>query len=199
MEKTHPQNPFERYADDLVVHCTTQEEAKGLKDSIEQRLAYYKLQLHPEKTRIIYCKDSNRRGQHPNKSFDFLGFTFRPRFAKDRWGQYFISYLPAISTKAAVKIRQTIKKWKIGSRTDMSIGEIGNRINPILRGWINYYRQFYRSELYSLFQWLDTTLCRWVMKKYRRMKRRAYHWLGELKKSNPGLLAHWKIQSATGR
>jgi RNA-directed DNA polymerase len=91
MRKEHPDMPFERYADDIVAHCKTEEQARALKQSIERRLAQCKLEAHPEKTKIAYCKDDDRRGRYPNEKFDFLGYTFRPRRSKNRWGKYFYS------------------------------------------------------------------------------------------------------------
>ena len=115
MQRKYPGVRFERYADDAIVHCRSEEEARSVLDAIRGRLAECGLELHPEKTRVVYCKDDDRRGKHEHVKFDFLGYTFQPRRAKNRWGRYFISFLPAISTKAAKAIRQTIRAWRMAS------------------------------------------------------------------------------------
>jgi len=183
--------PFERYADDIVVHCATEQEAQALKVRIEQRFLCCKLQLHPEKTRIVYCKDTNRKGQFPNVNFDFLGFTFRPRWAKNKWGKYFVGFLPAISTKSSARIRETIRSMGLDRKTYLNIEGLGERLNPMIRGWTNYYGSFYRSAMDSLFYWLDNILRRWVMTTYRKCWERACFWLDQVKASRPDLLAHW--------
>jgi RNA-directed DNA polymerase len=152
MRKTHSDVPFERYADDVVVHCKTEKQAQAVRRSIEQRLAQCKLQLHPQKTKIVYCKDGNRPGGHEHEKFDFLGYTFRPRRAKNRWGEYCIGFTPNVSSPAATKMRQTMRRWRVHRRSDQAVEALARMWNPVLRGWIQYYGRFYKSALYSVFR-----------------------------------------------
>ena len=161
MDRKYPKNPFARYADDIIVHCKTRKEAERLKDAIEKRLRECKLELHPEKTHIVYCKDDDRNGNYPNMKFDFLSYTFRARGAKRKTGEMFIGFLPAISDKAKRTIRQKMRNWKLHLRSGSCLEDIAKEINPILRGWINYYGKFYKSELNRLFTTLNSRLGRW--------------------------------------
>jgi RNA-directed DNA polymerase len=124
MRRTYPQNPFARYADDVVVHCQTESEAGALRQAIAGRLAQCKLELHPEKTKIVYCKDDDRRGHYSNEKFDFLGFTFRARRSKNRWGKYFINFSPAVSDKAAKTMRRTMRSWRLHLRSDKALDDL---------------------------------------------------------------------------
>ncbi|WP_341817641.1 group II intron reverse transcriptase/maturase [Wolbachia endosymbiont (group A) of Pherbina coryleti] len=148
MKKNYPTVLFERYVDDAIVHCRTKKQAEFMKVMIEERLAEYKLKLHPEKTQIVYCKDDDRREEFPTQNFDFLGYTFRPRVAKNKMRNYFVSFLPAISNKAKKKIKKTIKSWRIHRITWTTLEEISKKIDPIVRGWFQYYGRFYKSEMY---------------------------------------------------
>jgi RNA-directed DNA polymerase len=138
MRRVFPSVPFERYADDAIVHCTSLAQAGQVQEAIRARLVECGLQLHPDKTRIVYCKDSKRPGSHEHESFDFLGFTFRPRKAKDKYGRYFVSFLPAVSNSAAKAKRQETRRWRLHLRTSQDLKDIAAFINPIVRGWINY-------------------------------------------------------------
>jgi RNA-directed DNA polymerase len=196
MAKTHPDVPFERYADDMVVHCKTQEQAQAVLQSIEQRLKLCKLELHPEKTKIVYCKDDDRRGTHTHEKFDFLGYAFQPRRSKNRWGKFFINFSPAVSNAATTKMRQEMRQWCLHLRSDKSLDDLAHMWNPTLRGWINYYGKFYKSALYPVFQHLNRTLVRWAMRKYKKLKRhqrRATYWLGRVACREPKLFAHWHL------
>lgn len=196
---------IERYADDILVHCKTEREAINLKETIKQRLLECKLELHPEKTKIVYCKDDDRRGSYENEKFDFLGYTFRPRRSKNRYGKYFINFSPAVSDKAAKAMRQTMRSWQLHLRSDKSIEDIGHMFYSTINGWINYYGKFYKSELYPVFEHLNRLLVRWAMKKYKRLKRhqrRATYWVGKVAKREPYLFPHWKhfkVLPATGQ
>ena len=150
MRRNFKHIPFERYADDIVVHCISVEQAGMVKGIIEKRLQQCRLGLHPEKTKIVYCKDSGRQGSYPNEKFDFLGYGFRPRLSNSRYGGYFVSFLPAISDEAVKSMRRTIRSWRIHRMTDKSIEDLANIFNPVIRGWINYYGQFYKSALYPV-------------------------------------------------
>jgi len=196
--------PFERYADDAIVHCKSEKQARWLKEAIGKRLAECKLELHPEKTKIVYCKDVDRRGNYPREKFDFLGYTFRPRRSKNRWGKYFVNFTPAVSDKAAREMRRTMRCWHLHLRSDKTLEDLSRMFNPILRGWINYYGRYYRSALYPTLRVLDRTLVRWATRKYKRLRghpRRATHWLGRIARREPYLFAHWEIglQPAAGR
>lgn len=196
MRKNYPQSPFERYADDAVVHCRTELEAKQLKETIAARLAQCKLELHAEKTKIVYCKDDKRRGKYPNEKFDFLGFTFRPRGSKNRRGEIFVSFSPAVSDKAAKSIRGTMRRWQVHLRSDKKLEDLAQKYNPVIRGWINYYGSYYRSALYPVFRQLERSLIRWVTRKYKQFRfhnQKATHWLARIARRDPDLFAHWRL------
>jgi RNA-directed DNA polymerase len=196
MRRNYPSIPFERYADDIIVHCRSEKQARWIRSKVEKRLLQCKLELHPEKTEIVYCKNENRQGNYPNERCDFLGYTFRPRKAKSREGKYFIGFIPAVSDKAAKRMRQVMRSWRFHRRSDLSIEDLSRFSNPILRGWINYYGQYYKSELYCTFEVLNRILIRWAMRKYKKLKghrRRAAHWLGRIACRHPQLFAHWQV------
>lgn len=196
MRRTHPAVPFARYADDSVVHCRTEQQAQQVLASIQRRLNQWRLAMHPEKTRIVYCKDEDRKGQSPHEKFDFLGYTFRPRRSKNRWGKTFINFTPAVSNEAATKMRQEMRRWRLPLRSDKAIDDLARMWNPALRGWIQYYGRFYKSALYPVFRHLNGLLVRWAMRKYKRLRRhrrRAEHWLGGLVRREPRLFAHWHL------
>ena len=155
------------------------------------------LELHPEKTRIVYCKDDDRPGEHEHVKFDFLGYTFQPRRAKNRWGKYFISFLPAISSKAAKAIRQTIREWRMAStRNNQRLEDLARFTNPVVRGWMNYYGRFYRSKCVQVLRHFNEALARWARRKFKRFKRReraSMHWLGCIARRDPNLFVLWQL------
>jgi RNA-directed DNA polymerase len=196
MRRNHKDIPFERYADDILVHCKSERQAGWIKSVIESRLAECQLELHPEKTKIVYCKDQIRRGNYPNEKFDFLGFTFRARTAVGRNGTFFVSFLPAVSDQAVKSIRAKIRSWRIHRNSDKSLKDLAGILNPQIQGWINYYGRFYKSALSPIFKQLNRSLQRWAMRKYKKLrgrKRRAYHWLGRIAKQMRYLFAHWRL------
>jgi RNA-directed DNA polymerase len=196
MRKTHPEVPFERYADDVIAHCESEEQAQAVKRNIEARLRRCKLELHPEKTKIVYCKDDDRRGSYPNEKFDFLGYTFRARRSKNRWGKYFINFSPAVSNQAATKMRREMRRWRLHLRSDKALDDLAHMWNPVLRGWINYYGRFYKSALHPVFRHLNRTLIRWASRKHKRLRghqRRAEYWLGGVARREPRMFAHWQL------
>ena len=203
MRRQYPQVPFERYADDGICHCRSKAEAEGLRVAIERRFAECGLELNAQKTRIVYCKKGNRRGEYPEQKFDFLGFTFRPRRARSRTGSLFVGFNPAISNRAAKSICDTMRRWKLHRRTDKSLDDLARMFNPVLRGWINYYGSFYKSALYRVFQHLNNILVRWASRKYKRLRgrnRRACHWLQRIGRQQPWLFEHWQLsQVKVGR
>lgn len=196
MRKHYPQVPFERYADDVICHCKTEEQARQLKDALEVRLEQCGLRLHPKKTKIVYCRDDNRRGNYPDEKFDFLGFTFRPRLSKNRGGKYFVNFSPAIGAKAVRKINQRIRSWRLHLRNGKTLEELADACNPVIRGWINYYGSYYRSALYNIARRLDIHLAKWAEWKYKKLRghsRRAHQWIRDIKRREPNLFAHWHM------
>ena len=196
MQRYYPHIPFERFADDGVCHCRTQAEAEELKLALEQSLADCGLTLHPDKTRIVYCKDDDRPGEYPNIAFDFLGYTFRPRCSKNRWGKFFVGFSPAISNKAAKAIRQEVRSWKLHLRSDKQLDDLARMFNATIRGWVNYYGAFYKSALYPILRYIDRRLTLWATRKFKRLRRRrrrASHWLTRVVRRQPGLFAHWRL------
>ena len=203
MRRNHSSIPFERYADDILVHCKSEGQARWIKSAIEKRLQQCRLQLHPQKTKIVYCKDSSRRGNYSNEKFDFLGYTFRPRLSKSRKGEFFVNFSPAVGDEAAKSMRRAIRGWRIHRMSDKSIEDISRIFNPVLRGWLNYYGRFYKSALYPIFDQLNCALKRWAMRKYKKLRgrqRRARYWLGRIARREPNLFVHWRsVRPAAGR
>ena len=194
MRTTHPEVPFERYADDVVAHCKTEKQAKRILDSIRERLQRCHLELHPVKTKVVYCKDGDRRGRYLEEKFDFLGYSFRPRRSKNRRGKFFINFSPAVSNEAAKKMRQEMRSWRIHLRSDKEIDDLARMWNPVLRGWIQYYGRFYKSALYPVLRHFNRCLVRWAMRKFKRFRghqRQAEHWLGGIARREPRMFAHW--------
>ena len=186
-----------------VVHCHSRADAETLHDSMKRRFAECKLELHPTKTRIVYCKDNDRRGEHPETKFDFLGYTFRPRRSKNRYGKFFINFTPAASNKAKKAMRQRIHDWRIHLKPGLTLEDLAKVINPVIRGWINYYGRFYKSELYSVLKHMNRALVRWAVRKYKKLaghNRQATYWLGRIASREPKLFVHWQmgIVPATG-
>lgn len=193
--RKHPGVPFERYADDMIVHCDTEEDARRVLSSITERFEELGLRLHPEKTKIVYCKDTNRPGTSEHTSFEFLGYTFRGRTAKGRWG-LFVNFSPAISPNAKKAIGRTVRSWHLNRRSDTDLSGIAEEINPVVRGWINYYGAFNRSQLSFLARRLDEHLLRWAMQKFKRLRgkpAKAWEWIRAVRQQRPTLFAHWHL------
>ena len=202
MKRIYPHIQFERYADDAICHCKSAEEAQALWSALADRFAACKLVLHPEKTRIVYCKDANRRGDFPNQSFDFLGFSFRAR--KTMWQGILPAhgFMPAASPKALTAISRTIRRWTLHQRSDKSLQDLANMYNLYIGGWINYYGQFYRAQLRSTLQRIDGYLVRWARRKYKRLRERpkgTRDWLARVRRADPNLFAHWRLVNVAGR
>ena len=199
MQKEFPCIHFERYADDIVVHCRSQKQLEFIERKIRERFAQCKLELCQEKTKIVYCKDSNRNGEYPVKSFDFLGYTFRPRSTRDKEGKFFVSFSPAVSCKSLKAMRQKIKLHPlIKGCFSLSIEELAKTINPMIQGWINYYTRFRRSSMSSIYDYINSKLIKWGMRKHKSLERRKWRsgkWLRELCLNNPTLFAHWRVWS----
>ena len=188
-----------------LIHCVSEAQARQVLEAVRERLKQCGLELHPVKTKIVYCKDDDRRGDYEHIKFDFLGYTFQPRRARNRWGKFFVSFLPAISNKAAKAIRQTIRGWKLAAtRNNQSLEDLARLTDPYVRGWMNYYGRFYRSKLVQVLRHLNNALNRWALRKFKRFRRReraATHWLGRIAQRDGKLFALWQlgIKPAAGR
>lgn len=202
MDKQHPKAPFERFADDIVIHCQEFTEAVMIKDAVAARLAEWKLRINEEKSRIVYCKDDNRKGNHKPIALQFLAHEFKPRRAQNhRDGSIFTAYLPAISGKARKRICEQIREWRVMTRTQHTLEDLSKDFNPQLRGWLNYFGKFYKSALEPLLDHVDETLARWVKRKYKKLRthKKARVWLMRVKARQPNLFAHWKWQLGASR
>jgi group II intron reverse transcriptase/maturase len=199
MRVNYPGVPFERYADDAICHCRSEEQARVLRAALEARFAACKLQLNCEKTRIVYCKDAHRRGSYPQQQFDFLGYTFRPRRAMTRRRELFVSFIPAVSARAGKSMRKQIRRWRLHRRTDLQLDDLAHWIRPVLSGWVRYYGYLYPSALLQALRTLDAFLVRWARRKYRRLRdhhTRAWVWLARVRQRQRYLFAHWTLVSA---
>ncbi len=197
MERTHPNLPWCRYADDGLVHCRSEQEAQALKAELQARLAECHLELHPTKTRIVYCKDRKRKGKYPNVKFDFLGYCFRPRRVQKRQDKtLFCGFNPAVSPAAMKDMRATIRELNFRYQTQLSLEEIAQKLNPLLRGWTEYYGRYAPSALYPLLRYVNQTLVAWVMRKFKRWKgrkTRASQFLQRLARERADLFVHWQL------
>ena len=194
MARNYPGCPFERFADDGVVHCVSRRQAEEVLAAIAGRMGEVGLRLHPDKTRVVYCKDGRRRGEYEHTSFTFLGFTFRARKVRDRHGGYFTGFLPAMSTEALKAKSAELRDMRIHRRTDLTVDDLAGWLNPIVAGWMQYYGRFYRSEMSRLLQRVSTYLRRWAGRKYRRLRphKKFQRWWTGLIDRQPGLFAQWK-------
>jgi RNA-directed DNA polymerase len=196
MRRKYPDISFERYADDAICHCQSEAQALELRQALEQRFAECRLQLHPQKTKVVYCKDANRVEQYPERSFDFLGYTFRPRQAVNRKGERFLAFLPAVSKTAARKMRCRVRRWRLHRRNDLELDEIARQVRPVLTGWVRYYGRFYPSKLQEELRTIDAFIVRWATRKYKRFQGHTmatWDWLRSVKRRNPRLFAHWSL------
>jgi len=195
MAREFPGCPFERYADDAIVHCKTRRQAQYVLSRIAQRMQEVGLTLNPDKTRIVYCKDGRRRGEHEHTSFTFLGYAFRGRGARSRNGRIFNGFLPAISPEALKAKSVELRRMRIHRRTDLSLDDLARWLNPIVSGWINYYGRFYRTALDPLLKRVNVYLRRWAGRKYKRLRthKRFSRWWTGLLTRQPGLFAHWRL------
>src|SRR6516162_3798624 len=195
--RTHPDLPWCRYADDGLVHCRSEREAEALRAELQARLAECHLELHPTKTKIVYCKDGKRKATYPNVKFDFLGYCFRPRWAKRlRDNTMFCGFNPAVSPAALKTMRSAIRDLGIRHRTQMSLADIARQINPLLRGWIEYYGRYAPSALHPVLRYVNQTLLAWARRKFKRFaahKIRASRFLQSIAKNNAELFVHWRV------
>jgi group II intron reverse transcriptase/maturase len=170
MARTFPTIQFERYVDDAVVHCVSKAQAVMVAKSIGNRMVEVGLRLHPDKTKIVYCKDGNRRDSYEHTAFTFLGYTFRARGARTRTGKVFTSFGPAISKEALKRISVTVRRWRLDRKTGQTLAELARWINPIVRGWMQYYGRFNPSALYRVLQRINTYLMRFLRNKFKRVR-----------------------------
>ena len=196
MARSYPGVLFERYCDDVIVHVRSEREARRLRAAIAARLAECGLELNERKTRIVYCKDSTRRGSYEHESFDFLGYRFRPRLSRSKSGGQFVNFLPAVADDARKRLGREIR-WRIVVRwSGKTLTDLARSINVIVRGWINYYGRFYRSELVRLLKRINEYLVRWARWKYKRLRRypaKARRFLAAVFRRQPDLFAHWRF------
>lgn len=196
MKRVNPSCPFVRYADDAVVHCRTRKQAEEVMRSIALRLADCGLTMHPEKSKVVYCKDSNRTASYPHVSFTFLGFTFRPRVAVNRQKRAFTNFLPGVSADALKRMRKEVRGWRIHRQTPGTLVELAQQYNPKIRGWWNYFGAFYRTAMRGLSQYIDQKLELWARRKYKtlsRNKQRSAGWLRKMKNETPRMFSHWSV------
>jgi group II intron reverse transcriptase/maturase len=195
--RCYPNAPFERYADDAIIHCGSEEQAKLILRHLKQRLAECKLELHPQKTRIVYCKDKDRTGEYPTTEFDFLGYTFKRMFIKDRTGRLQFNFLPSVSKKSAKSFRERIRQMEIHLMSGSKIEMIAERLNPVVRGWVNYFGKFNKSAMKFTLDCINRILVKWAMCKYKRFRGREYRareWMQEIAKREPNMFAHWTLK-----
>jgi RNA-directed DNA polymerase len=196
MKRNYSNIPWCRYADDGLVHCRTEEEAKHILELLKKRFEECGLTLHPDKTKIIYCKDGSRKGKHKEIKFDFLGYTFRPRLVKNsKRNSMFVSFTPAVSKTALKSMKETTRQWNLRNRSDLRLEDIAKMYNPIIRGWLEYYGKYCPSAMYQFCRHFNKTLVAWAMSKYKKLKghkTRASKFLEKISERNPKIFAHWK-------
>ena len=200
MAREHPDLPWCRYADDGLVHCRTEAEAVAMKTALATRLAECQLEMHPEKTKIVYCKDGKRRGKYPNTKFDFLGYCFRTRGAINRKRQMFTGFGPQVSASSLKAMRQEIRELHLRRRTHVRLADIAREINPILQGWLNYYGRYSPAAMHLVWKYVNATLIAWAMRKYKRYAGRkiaAGRMIGSIANKRRRLFVHWH-QSKVG-
>lgn len=201
MRRTYPQSPFARYADDAVVHCRSQAQAEAVMRTIASRLEECGLRMHPEKSKIVYCKDSNRTGTYPNVQFTFLGFTFRPRDAwSEKRNRRFTAFLPGVSNAALLRMRDRVRTWRLHRRTSTTLDELAQQCNRIMQGWWNYYGAFYRAAMRKFFGYVDRRLEQWARRKYKTLathKCQSVAWLCKMKQLYPRMFFHWRVDART--
>ncbi|MCA1680055.1 MAG: group II intron reverse transcriptase/maturase [Actinobacteria bacterium] len=196
MAREYPGVRFERYCDDVIVHARSERDARQLRAAIASRLAECGLELNEHKTRIVYCKDSTRRGSYEHEHFDFLGYTFRPRLSKSKSGGQFVNFLPAVSDHARKRLGGEIRRWRLHRWSGKTLTDLARSINVIVQGWANYYGRFYPSELVRLLKRINEYLVRWARWKYKRLRRypaKARRFLAAVYRREPGLFAHWRF------
>lgn len=199
LERNFPGVRFCRYADDGVIHCHSERQARAVMQEVAERLRQCKLEMHPEKSRIVYCRDSNRRKEYPVIEFTFLGYSFRPRAARGRDGRVFMSFLPAVSRDSLKSMRQKVRGWHIPLQNGLSLDELSKKYNPVLQGWVNYFGRFYGTALTPLWRSLNNQLAVWLGRKYKRLTGRKVKCTEALRltaQSKPKAFVHWRTSIA---
>ena len=203
MKRNYPESPFARFADDAVIHCKSEQQAQELLEKLKQRFGECMLELHPTKTKIVYCKDGYRRGEYGTQKFKFLGYTFQPRLSHSkRKNNYFVSFSPAVSREAETSFRESIRGLRIHARSDLGIEDIAKMINPIVRGWTGYFGHFLPSRMKRTLTYLDRVLVAWAKRKYKNLRgtgRKARNWLIRVAHKAQELFVHWKLGVLPGR
>jgi RNA-directed DNA polymerase len=201
MTREFPGIWFERFADDAVVHCVTERQAHRVQDAIGCRLAEVGLLLHPDKTRVVYCKDGRRRQDYSQVTFTFCGYLFRPRKAYHKAsGQPYTGFLPAMAPGKLTDVSRKVAALRLHRRTTGNLEDLAEEVNPIIRGWLNYFTEFYPSAVKPIGRRMDRHLMRWARRKYKRLERsdkRARAWLRGVRKRAPNLFAHWALPYLT--
>lgn len=196
MDEENPQNPFERYADDIVIHCNSKGEAEQLLEKLKARMQHYELELHPEKTKIVYCKNYLRNEMHDNNSFSFLSYSFEPRTVKDKFDKKkcLVVFSAAISQQAKASIREKLREALPTMWSNQTLEWFAQRLNPKIRGWINYYAKFNKHIAYEVFYYLNKLIVKWVKNKYKISgKAWLYDKYKSLQSANPDLFYHWRL------
>lgn len=194
MTRNHARMKWVRYADDIIVHCKTEQEAKGVLAKLTQRFAECRVEVHPEKTKIVYCKDEDRRREYPNTKFTLLGFEFRRRMVRGINNRLFLSFTPAISMEARKNIGRTIRRTGIRSRSDLNIEQVAEQLNPMIRGWMNYYGKYNRSAMKPVMRQINRTLVKWCKDKYKTFRKsnaKACDYMINMYEKRPTLFVHW--------
>ena len=195
MTRTFPGTEFERYADDIIIHCESEEQSGAIREALEIRLQECALRLHPEKTKVVYCRDDSRKGRYPTKKFTFLGYTFQPREAQNRQTKrIFTRFLPAVGKEAQKRFRGSLKARRIFQMHHCTLEALAAAVNPRIRGWYGYFAHYYRSALYRMNDWLDGAIVQWLRRKYRLSYRRAFRFLGRLAQQTPTRFVHWTFR-----
>jgi RNA-directed DNA polymerase len=195
MTTQFPTLPFCRYADDGLIHCRTLKQARYVKERLAQRLKECGLEMHPVKTRIVYCKDNNRPDNGEHIQFDFLGYTFQPRKRLGRGGRIVTRFTPAIAHSAAKALRQEVRSWRLQLKSGTSLEDLSRRFNSVIAGWVNYYCRFYASAFHAVARHINRAIAKWAMSKFKTLRRhkvRALKWVERVARQRPYLFAHWR-------
>ena len=196
MDEVNPQKPFERYADDIVIHCSSKEEAEQLLEKLKVRMQQYELELHPDKTKIVYCKNYLRNDKYDNNSFTFLSYSFQPRTMKSKFGEtkWIVVFSPAISQMAKTNIRRVLREILKPLISQVKLEKFAERLNPKIRGWINYYTRFNRRIGLDVFYYLNGLIRQWIKNTYKiRGKAWLYDKYRAIQSANPDLFYHWRL------
>lgn len=194
----YPRLPFVRYADDIIIHCNTEEKAKEVLKVVQERIEDCDLSLHPTKTKVVYCKDYRRKLKKEEVQFDFLGFSFRPVSKKSsrEHESMFLGFGPTLSKSSYQRIVKEIRATRFHKWTNATIYDIAKELNPKIRGWMHYYEKFSKWSLQKVFRNLHNRLLKWVLNRYKRFKgskRKGFEYLRTVKKHYPHIFYHWSV------